>query len=76
VEALRLQTVADLLGSVDERVELIDGEIIRRPMARALVAYALDDGYYRISATVTEPAKVRVPPFEELALDLGYILGD
>ena len=181
MEALKLQTVADLLVNPDERVELIDGEIVRRPMARAehgaaqsntseelgplkrrkgpggwwiltevsvayethqcpshdlagwrkerlpqrprgvmeltpdwvceivspdherkdtltlflllqrhgvpfywliwpedrtLIAYALDGGQYRICATITEPAPVRVPPFEEIALDLGYILGD
>jgi Uma2 family endonuclease len=34
MEALRLQTVEDLILTEDERVELIDGEIVRRPMAR------------------------------------------
>jgi Uma2 family endonuclease len=34
VEALKLKTVADLIASPEERVELIDGEIVRRPMAR------------------------------------------
>jgi hypothetical protein len=34
VEAHRLKTIDDLLVHVDERVELIDGEIVRRPMAR------------------------------------------
>ncbi len=29
----QLQTVADLLASPEARVELIDGEIVRRPMA-------------------------------------------
>jgi Uma2 family endonuclease len=34
VEALKLKTLDDLLLSPDERVELIGGEIVRRPMAR------------------------------------------
>jgi Uma2 family endonuclease len=34
VEALNLKTLDDLLLSPDERVELIGGEIVRRPMAR------------------------------------------
>lgn len=181
MEALKLKTVADLLTSPEERVELIDGEIVRRPMARidhgmaqsnvseelgplkrrggpggwwiatevsvayeahqcpshdlagwrkerlperpsgimdlppdwvceivspgherkdtltlllllqhhrvpfywllwpedrTLVAYALEAGQYRICATISEPTRVRVPPFDEIELDLGYILGE
>ena len=34
MEAHELETVADLLASPEERVELIGGEIVRRPMAR------------------------------------------
>jgi Uma2 family endonuclease len=34
VEALKLKTLDDLFLSPDERVELIGGEIVRRPMAR------------------------------------------
>jgi Uma2 family endonuclease len=34
MEARKLKTIFDLLASPDERVELIDGEIVRRPMAR------------------------------------------
>jgi Uma2 family endonuclease len=34
MEALKLKTLDDLLLSPDERVELIGGEIVRRPMAR------------------------------------------
>ncbi len=180
MEALKLQTVADLIASPEERVELIDGEIVRRPMARidhgmaqanvsdelaplkrrdgpggwwiatevsvaydahqcpshdlagwrkdrlpkrpsgimelipdwvceivspgrerkdtltlllllqghrvpcywllwpedrTLIAYALEDGQYGICASEREPVRVRVPPFEEVELDLGYILG-
>ena len=35
MEALKLKTLDDLLLEPDERVELIDGEIVRRPMARS-----------------------------------------
>ena len=35
MEALKLKTLDDLLLETDERVELIDGEIVRRPMARS-----------------------------------------
>ncbi len=35
MEALELKTLEDLLASPEERVELINGEIVRRPMARA-----------------------------------------
>jgi Uma2 family endonuclease len=35
MEAYKLKTIDDLLISPEERVELIDGEIVRRPMARA-----------------------------------------
>jgi Uma2 family endonuclease len=45
------------------------------PEDRTLVAFALEDDKYRVCATITEPAPVRVPPFAELAIDLGYILG-
>ncbi|MFB1489438.1 MULTISPECIES: Uma2 family endonuclease [unclassified Thiocapsa] len=34
MEALKLKTLDDLLLSPEERVELIGGEIVRRPMAR------------------------------------------
>lgn len=35
MEAYEVKTVGDLLASTDERGELIDGEILRLPMARA-----------------------------------------
>lgn len=35
MEAFKLKTLEDLLASPEERVELIDGEIVRRPMARS-----------------------------------------
>jgi len=34
MDAFKLQTLADLLVFPEERVELIGGEIVRRPMAR------------------------------------------
>lgn len=34
MEALQLKTIDDLLASPEERVELIAGEIVRRPMTR------------------------------------------
>lgn len=40
MEAIQLATLADLLAHPDERVELIDGEIVRRPMARAEHGFA------------------------------------
>jgi hypothetical protein len=35
MEARKIKTLDDLLAGPDERVELIDGEIVRRPMARS-----------------------------------------
>lgn len=46
MEAQKLKTVEDLLQSEDERVELIDGEIVKRPMARsehALIQSGISD---------------------------------
>lgn len=40
MEATRLKTIDDLSDSRDERIELIDGEIVRRPMARSEHALA------------------------------------
>lgn len=181
MEARKLHTVADLFDHPDERVELINGEIVRRPMARAehgtaqlrtgielspadrtsgqggwwiateisvayephqcpthdlagwrkermpkrprgvieltpdwvceivspgherkdtlnlflllqrhrvpfywliwpenqtLVAYQLDGEHYRVVATITDLAPVRIPPFETIEMDLAYVLGD
>ena len=181
MQAHKLHTVADLIASPEERVELIDGEIVRRPMARAehgttqlrtgielspadrtggpdgwwiateisvaydahqcpshdlagwrkarmperprgivelppdwvceivspgherkdtltlflllqrrrvpfywliwpenrtLIAWALDGEHYRVIATVAEPKRVRIAPFDAIEIDLGYILGD
>jgi Uma2 family endonuclease len=181
LEAFKLKTVDDLLASQEERVELIDGEIVRRPMARGehgivqsntsvelgpfsrdggpggwwiateisvayeshqcpshdlagwrkermpkrprgvvalrpdwvceivsagherkdtltlflllqrhqvpfywliwpedrtLIAHELDRDGYRVIATITEPIRARIPPFDAQELDLPYILGD
>ena len=35
MQAKQLNTVDDLMQSMDERVELLDGEIVKRPMARS-----------------------------------------
>ena len=46
MEALKLKTVADLLAASLERIELMNGELIKRPMARsehALVQSGLSD---------------------------------
>ena len=36
MEALKLATIDDLLSSPDEDLELINGDIVRRPMTRPL----------------------------------------
>ena len=46
LEATKLKTVADLLESAEERIELINGEIVKRPMARsehALIQSSISD---------------------------------
>ncbi|WP_242632925.1 hypothetical protein [Thiothrix fructosivorans] len=46
MEALKLKTVDDLLAASSERIELMNGELIKRPMARsehALVQSGLSD---------------------------------
>ena len=46
MEARKLKTVDDLVQSNDERVELINGEIVKRPMARsehALIQSGISD---------------------------------
>ena len=45
------------------------------PEQRALVAYVLDGDAYRVSRLLLDESKARIPPFEELELDLDYILG-
>ncbi|MBK1733347.1 Uma2 family endonuclease [Thiococcus pfennigii] len=45
------------------------------PEDRALIAYALDGGGYRVVRTLVDEPKARVPPFDAIELDLSYILG-
>ncbi len=45
------------------------------PEDRALIAYALEDGAYRVARMLLEEKKARIPPFDEVELDLAYILG-
>jgi Uma2 family endonuclease len=44
------------------------------PEARRLVAHRLVDGSYQVIATLDHQARAHIPPFDEVALDLGYIL--
>jgi hypothetical protein len=51
------------------------------PEDRTLIAYRLEDGGYRVIKTMTgdsiaEQPRVRIPPFDEVELDLASILGD
>jgi len=46
-----------------------------------MIAYALDDGSYRVIDSVecgknSDPAKIRIPPFETVEIDLGYVFGE
>ena len=46
MEAIQLKTIDDLLDAEDERVELLNGELVKRPMARfdhALIQSCLSD---------------------------------
>ena len=45
------------------------------PEDRVLIAHALDGDNFRIVATLKDQAKARIPPFDAIELDLGYILG-
>lgn len=40
------------------------------------MAYQLDGEHYHSIATIAEPTRVRVPPFDALELDLAYIPGN
>lgn len=50
------------------------------PEERALIAYALDAGGYRAVFTAEGPAetaaRVRIPPFQEIEIDLGILFGN
>jgi Uma2 family endonuclease len=54
---------------------------ILSPQDRTLIAYALDDGSYRLCYSVTylpgeTPSKARIPPFESVEIDLDYLFGE
>ncbi|MFB1487158.1 MULTISPECIES: hypothetical protein [unclassified Thiocapsa] len=66
MEARRLHTIDDLLAwPGEERVELIDGDIVQRPMELS-AEYPLG----------TVPGRVRVPPFDAVEIDLAYVFGN
>ncbi|MBV5274666.1 MAG: Uma2 family endonuclease [Lamprocystis purpurea] len=46
------------------------------PEERTLVAYALDDGDWRVIATLKDQDRARIPPFEAIELDLADLLAD
>jgi Uma2 family endonuclease len=46
------------------------------PESRALIAYQFDGEHYRVIATITEPTRVRIPPFDAYEMDFGYVLGE
>ena len=46
------------------------------PEERVLIAHALDGAGYRVVAAVSDQPRARIPPFEEVELDLAYILGE
>jgi hypothetical protein len=65
MEAEKLATIDDLLASPDER---------------AIIAYLLDDGRYRVVFSTEHEAsgqqtKVRIPPFESVEIDLDDVFG-
>jgi Uma2 family endonuclease len=45
------------------------------PEDRALIAYVLDNGEWRVVATLKDRDRARLPPFEAVELDLGLVLG-
>ena len=46
------------------------------PEDRVLIAHQLDGDSYRVVATISGQSQARIPPFDSIELDLGYILGD
>jgi Uma2 family endonuclease len=46
------------------------------PEDRSLIAYRLEEGRYHIVATVSGATQACIPPFDDITLDLGYILGE
>jgi len=46
------------------------------PEDKVLIAHQLDGDSYRVVKTITGQTKARIPPFDDIELDLSYILGD
>jgi Uma2 family endonuclease len=46
------------------------------PEDRALIAYALDGGDWRVVASLKGADRAPVPPFDSVELDFGAVLGD
>jgi Uma2 family endonuclease len=46
------------------------------PQDRVLIAYRLEENSYRVVATLAGEVASRIPPFEAIELDLGYLLGE
>jgi Uma2 family endonuclease len=46
------------------------------PESRTLIAYQLDGEHYRVIATITEPTRVRIPPFDAFEMALAYVFGE
>jgi Uma2 family endonuclease len=46
------------------------------PEERVLIAHQWDAGQYRVVATLKDQATARIPPFEAIALDVAYIMGE
>ncbi len=44
------------------------------PEDRTLIAYALEEGQYKVIATLEKETRARIPPFEAIELDLAYML--
>jgi Uma2 family endonuclease len=65
IEALKLLTVDDLIQAEEERVELIDGEIVRRPMAcseHGLAQLALSDEVQLLKRRAQPGSDPGIPP--------------
>ena len=46
------------------------------PEDRVLIAHQLDGDNYRVVRTIAGETRARIPPFDEIELDLSYILGE
>lgn len=84
--------VCEILSPDHERKDLVHNLLLLQrvgvpyywiisPEDRSLIAYALDDGHYKVifSAQYPKgdmPERVRIPPFEAGEIDLGAVFGD